>query len=100
MDNVLIQHIVCVPGLLGGKPHIAEHRVRVMDIVIWHESRGLSPDQIVDLFPGLTLADIYAALAYYFDHTEESNAELRREAKTIKQSMAKFPSKVLKKSRG
>ena len=100
MENVLTQHIVCLPGLVGGKPHISGHRVRVMDIVIWHEGRGLSPDQIIDLFPGLTLADIYAALAYYFDHQKEFEAEFQHEAETIKKSMDNYPSKVFEKSRG
>ena len=35
---------------------IAGHRIRVQDIVVWHEKRGYSPDEIVDMFPGVTLA--------------------------------------------
>ncbi|WP_335134149.1 DUF433 domain-containing protein [Nostoc sp.] len=34
--------------MCGGKPRIAGHRIRVQDIVIWHEGMGLSPDEIVD----------------------------------------------------
>jgi uncharacterized protein (DUF433 family) len=100
MENVLTQHIVCVPGIVGGKPHIAGHRVRVMDIVVWHEKRGLSPDEIVDLYPGITLADIHAALTYYFDHTEEIEAEFQQEAETINETKVQFPSKIIKKKHG
>ena len=100
MENVLTQHIVCIPGVVGGKPHVAGHRVRVMDIVAWHEKRSLSPDQIVDLFPDLTLADIYAALAYYFDHEEEIEADFQQEANTIQESRSSYPSKVTKKPHG
>ena len=66
IENVLTQHIEATPGVLGGKPRIAGHRIRVMDIVVWHEKRGYSLDEIVTMFPGITLADVHAALAYYF----------------------------------
>lgn len=80
MENVLVQHIVSTPDVFGGKPRIDGHRIRVMDIVTWHEKRGLSPDEILDLYPGLTLAEIYAALAYYFDHQDEIEADFEDEA--------------------
>ncbi|NEO28290.1 MAG: DUF433 domain-containing protein, partial [Kamptonema sp. SIO4C4] len=51
------------PEICGGKPCIAGHRIRVQDIVIWHEQMGLSPDEIVSRHPTITLADVYAALA-------------------------------------
>jgi uncharacterized protein (DUF433 family) len=97
LENTVTQHIVRTPGTLGGSPHIAGHRVRVMDIVVWHEKRSFSPDQIVDLFPGITLADVHAALAYYFDHTDEIEAEFSREAKTIAETQPQYPSKTQKK---
>jgi len=100
MENVITQHIVCIPGVVGGKPHIAGHRVRVLDVVVWHEKRGFSPDQIVDLFPGLTLSDIYAALAYYFDHSEELEIDFQGEADIIRESQADYTSRVTEKSRG
>jgi uncharacterized protein (DUF433 family) len=100
MDNILAQHIESTTDVLGGSPRIAGHRVRVMDIVIWHEKRGYSPDQIVDLFPGITLADVHAALAYYFDHTAEIEAEMKREAAKIAEAKPDFPSKLQQKLSG
>ena len=94
MENVLNQHIVSTPDMLGGSPHIAGHRIRVMDIVLWHEKRGFSPDQIVDLFPGISLADVYAALVYYFDHAEEIEAEFQHEAKTVAETKEQYSSKL------
>jgi hypothetical protein len=41
IENVLAQHIEATPGVLGGKPRIAGHRIRVMDIVVWHEKRAI-----------------------------------------------------------
>jgi uncharacterized protein (DUF433 family) len=100
MDNVLTQHIESTPGVLGGSPRIVGHRIRVADIVIWHEKRGFSPDQIVDLFPGITLADVHAALAYYFDHSDEIEAEFERESKTIAEIKPRYPSKLQQKLSG
>lgn len=65
--KTLDQHIEVTPGLAGGKPRIAGHRITVQDVVIWHERLGKAPDEIASEY-GLTLADIHAALAYYFDH--------------------------------
>jgi uncharacterized protein (DUF433 family) len=56
--DLLVKHIEKIPGVCGGRACIAGHRIRVQDIVAWHERRGYSPDEIVDLFPGITLADV------------------------------------------
>jgi uncharacterized protein (DUF433 family) len=67
------------PGVCGGKACIAGHRVRVLDVVGWHEHQGMTPDEIVSHIPTITLADVHAALAYYFDHIEEIQQEMRAE---------------------
>ena len=97
MSDVLGQHIVKTPGVMGGKPRIDGHRIRVSDIVVWHEKRGWSPDEIVDQFPGLTLADVYAALAYYFDHHAEIEDEFAREGNLVEKFKARYPSKLQRK---
>ena len=73
------ERIVKTPGTCGGKARIAGHRIRVLDVVRWHEHQGMSADEIVAQFPSLTLADVHIALAYYFDHIEEIRAEMREE---------------------
>src|SRR5712692_7076852 len=57
MAAVITDRIAKTPGICGGKACIAGHRIRVMDIVGWHEKRGYSLDEIVTWFPGITLAD-------------------------------------------
>jgi uncharacterized protein (DUF433 family) len=66
----LDQHIEVTPGVAGGKPRIAGHRITVQNVVIWHERMGKSADEIAAEYD-LTLANVYAALAYYFDHRAE-----------------------------
>ena len=57
---VIQEHIEITPGVCGGKPRIAGHRIRVQDIVVWHEQMGMSPDEILHHYPSITLSDIYA----------------------------------------
>src|SRR5258706_14337061 len=66
-------------GECGRKDCIAGHRVRVLDVVVWHEHQGLTPDEIVSHVPTIILADVHTALAYYFHHIEEIQEEMRTE---------------------
>ena len=70
------QRIVSSPDTCGGKPRIAGTRIRVQDVYIWHELQRRSADEIVASFPHLTLADVHAALAYYFDHPTEIRQQI------------------------
>ncbi len=74
---LIAEHIEITPGVCGGKPRIAGHRITVQNIAIWHERGGLSPDEIVSRHPSIMLADVYAALAYYHDHRDEIRAEIQ-----------------------
>jgi len=76
MTDVVRQHIEIVAGAGGPKARIAGHRVRVADVAIRHERLGLVPDEIVDAVPTLTLADVHAALAYYWDHRDEIERQI------------------------
>lgn len=100
MLEVLTAHISKTPGVCGGRACIAGHRIRVMDIVVWHEIRGYSPDEIVDMFPGITLADVHAALAYYFDNRGEIEADFRHEDELAQRFQPQFPSKLQGNLRG
>jgi uncharacterized protein (DUF433 family) len=94
MPDVIAQHIVTTPGVCGGRACIAGHRIRVADIVVWHLRRGYATDEIVDLFPGLTLGDVHAALAYYFDHRTEIDADLLADEAAAKTYASDHPSKL------
>lgn len=69
-------HIEITAGVCGGRPRITGHRIRVQDVALWTEG-GLSPDEIVGRFPQISLADVYAALAYYHDHREQIDQQIR-----------------------
>ena len=63
LELILDCHIDISPGLAGVRPRVVGHRITIHDIVIRHEHLGFSPDELPADY-GLTLADIYAALAY------------------------------------
>ncbi|MEM9276367.1 MAG: DUF433 domain-containing protein [Cyanobacteria bacterium P01_F01_bin.143] len=92
MKSVISEHIEITPGVCGGKPRIAGHRIRVQDIVIWHQDLGMSPDEIVFHYPSITLADVYAALAYYYDNLEEIRQQIRESEKFAQDLQRKTPS--------
>ena len=69
-------HIVKEPDYCGGKAAIDNTRVRVMNVVFLHK-RGKTEAEILETYPDLNRAQVYAALAYYYDHPEEIEAELR-----------------------
>jgi uncharacterized protein (DUF433 family) len=97
MANEIKQHIEITPGVCGGKPRIAGHRIRVMDIVIMHERKGLSPEEIVYHYPSIALADVYAALAYYHDNLEEVRQQIRSSEAFADELRAKTPSVLQQK---
>jgi uncharacterized protein (DUF433 family) len=92
MTRSIVEHIEMTPGVCGGKPRIAGHRIRVQDIVVWTEVHGQSPDEIVASFPRLTLADVHAALAYYYDHRDEINRQMEEDEAFVKAFQARMSS--------
>lgn len=73
--SISTEHISKTPGLCGGRACIAGHRIRVMDIVALHDHWKQTPAEITAAYPGITLADVYAALAYYHDNRDEIEAD-------------------------
>jgi uncharacterized protein (DUF433 family) len=92
--DALTQHITKTPGVCGGRACIAGHRIRVMDIVVCHEMRGMSPAEIVYQYPGITIADVHSALAYYFDNVEEIRNEFRKDEEWARWAEANLPSLI------
>ena len=76
--KIAYPHIVKQPGYCGGKATIDDTRVRVNNVV-WLHKEGHTPAQILESYPDLSLAQVHAALAYYYDHVDEIEVELARE---------------------
>ena len=63
------RHIEITPGTCSGRPRVRGTRIRVANVVRWTE-QGQSPEEIVTDYPQISLADVHAALAFYFDNQE------------------------------
>jgi uncharacterized protein (DUF433 family) len=96
MVKTLNEHIEITPGIAGGKPRIAGHRITVQNIAIWHERLGKSVDEIVAEYD-LTPADVHAALAYYFDHRAEMDRSIAEGEAFAEALRQQTPSKVRQK---
>jgi len=94
MATNVTNHIEATPGVCGGKPRIAGRRIRVQDIAVWHELLGMTPDEIVTEYPDLTLADVHAALSYYFDNLDDIQQDIRQSEQLVEAIRAMTPSKL------
>ncbi|MSR58381.1 MAG: DUF433 domain-containing protein [Planctomycetaceae bacterium] len=65
-----------------GVAWIDDTNVKVIEVVLDQTGQGLSPEGIFDAHSGyLSLAQIHAALAFYYDHKSEIDAEIERQVK-------------------
>jgi uncharacterized protein (DUF433 family) len=68
--------IVKTPGTCGGRPRIAGTRIKVEHVYNWVERQGMTPAQVVKEYPHLSMAQVYAALAYYWSHQDEIQRDI------------------------
>ncbi len=60
-----------------GTPVIAGTRIKVGHLVGAMKAHKLTPGELAEQLEGLTLAQVYSALAYYEDHKEEIDDAIR-----------------------
>ena len=86
--------IVRTPGICGGRPCIEGHRIRVQDVAIEYERQSLSPEEICQQHPGLTLAQVHTALAFFYDHRDEIISEIEADRAAAEVFKGRFPDQV------
>lgn len=70
-------YIVKDDRILSGEPIVKGTRTPVRAIVeTWR--MGISPEEILNAMPHLTLAQVFDALSYYSDHQDEINTYIER----------------------
>ena len=90
------QHIQTDPST--GKPCIPGTGIRVWDIYVLYERQGRTPDEIVAAYPNLTLADVHAALAYYWDNKDIIDQQMKEADEFVEQlKAANGPSPLARK---
>ena len=70
--------IVKTPETCGGRARIAGKRIPVSSLYRWF-LQGCEPEDILEKFDGVALAEIYAAISYALSNLEEITGEIERE---------------------
>jgi uncharacterized protein (DUF433 family) len=77
-----IDLIASDPAVRGGRPCIAGTGIRVMDLAAAKVFHYQTPDDLATAYD-LSLAQVYAALAYYYDHKAEIDTDIREQSALI-----------------
>ena len=62
---------------------IADTKVKVIEIAVDKLAHGSSPEEMNFQYPHLSMAQIHAALAYYYDHQQEFDDQILRDLKEV-----------------
>jgi len=71
-------------------PIIAGTRTKVCMVVMDHIGHGWDAQEIHRQYPYLTLGQIHSALAYYYDHKADMDAEIEQDLKESGRLMAEI----------
>ncbi len=72
------------PDVRGGRPCIKGTGLRVTDIVVAMRYHNRTPDQIAEGFQ-VSLAGVYAALAYYNLHKDDIDLDIEQQIKKARE---------------
>ncbi|MEX0783920.1 MAG: DUF433 domain-containing protein [Dehalococcoidia bacterium] len=78
MTVLALPQIVSTPDTLHGAPRIDGHRIAVADIAVRCVHQGRTVEDVAEAYQ-ISPSKVHAALAYYWDHREEIDAELEAE---------------------
>lgn len=71
-------------------PIIARTTMKVIELVLGMTAYGWSPEELKFQFPHLTLGQIHSALAYYWDHQEELDADIEQRLRKVERLRAQM----------
>ncbi len=84
-----INMIVSNPKVRSGRPIIAGTTLRVQDIAVAHVYKGYPPEEVVRQYPTVSLAQVHAALAYYYDHKDEIDRQIEDDDRFFREAKEK-----------
>ncbi len=93
MPSIRQDHLECSPQIRSGKPCITGTRIAVEDIATMHLKLGDSLVEIAGNYR-LSLASVYAAMAYYFEHREEIDLRTISEDQQVEALRQQYPSQL------
>ena len=71
-----IDLITAYPSIRGGRPCVAGTGLRVADVALAHAVHNRTTDEIAADYE-ISLAQVYAALSYYYEHKTELDEDIR-----------------------
>jgi uncharacterized protein (DUF433 family) len=66
-----------------GVAWIDDTNIKVVEVVLDKRAYGWSPEEIHEQHPDLSLAQIHAAFAYYYDHQHAIDAYIEQQLKWV-----------------
>jgi len=90
--KTVYSHITKDPEVCGGRACIDGTRIRVVDIACL-QREGYTPDKMLEVYPSLNLAQLHAALSYYYENPQEIESALQEDrevAERIERDRADF----------
>src|SRR5258705_3042709 len=76
-------------------PIISGTNLKVVELVLDHLAYGWSPEELHFQHPTLSMGQIHSALAYYWDHKAELDADIERRRKYAEEERSKAGSSPL-----
>ena len=71
-----------------GVPWITGANTKVVEVVLDKMAHNSSPEEMHEQYPHLSLAQIHAALSYYYEHQDEVNADIERRERYVEEMRA------------
>jgi uncharacterized protein (DUF433 family) len=96
MEVTLNQHIEITPEIRRGKPRLAGTRITVADVAIMYLRMGQSLEEIAGKYQ-LSLAAVYAAIAFYYDHKALIDRQIQDDDAFVDVFMLNNPSRLQEK---
>lgn len=79
-----------------GVPWISGANTKVVEVVLDKMAHGSSPEEMHVQYPHLSLAQIHAALSYYYEHQDEVDADIERRDRYVEELRAQQPDSPLR----
>jgi uncharacterized protein (DUF433 family) len=96
MEVKLNRYIEITPNIRSGKPRIAGRRITVADIAIAYLRLGQSLEEVAAEYD-LTLAEVYAAIAFYYDNKLAIDESIRASEAFAESLRPEYPSLLQEK---
>jgi len=80
-----------------GIPWISGANTKVVEVVLDKMAHNSSPEEMHEQYPHLSLAQIHAALSYYYEHRDEVDADIERRDRYVENLRAQQKNPLTRK---